>query len=413
MLTRLNDTSRPLIFLTTFLFVFAPASFAEDALEKRQLKKLFTGKTFEYERADNGRRFMIYADRDGTWRHHFLNGRRAGETQLRNWEIKKHRLCMFWDDRKSCGKVVPQDDGTYHRVSKKKGHVGTYSNFTEGDQLAVVEVEASKKSHLPDFRRVDCKPADYNTSVSAGGECLVAKTSAASKSTNNPIVLVAFTGNLCQSPGKPVRGYPETSWYMFNVAQMFQEAAVVNDVEDLVVVGLQRPGYANPDGLQSTGDHLGYCDNQTKANVEIVADALQDLKQHHNARRLVAVGHSDGGILIATILGMYPGLIDGAVTLSSALDTKLHNEMRGRQIWKRTLPPMDYVDAVAAGTVIRALRGEDDDRVPADVPQRWVESLAKNGLDAQFINVPGAGHNDLSNRQETMKALFDVVTATP
>jgi pimeloyl-ACP methyl ester carboxylesterase len=90
--------------------------------------------------------------------------------------------------------------------------------------------------------------------------------------------------------------------YQYVFAQ--RAAAALNDV---IAVGLLRPGYADGMGGKSEGSRgWAIADNYTAGDIASVAAALKALKTRYHAADLTLAGHSGGAALTADIIALYP-----------------------------------------------------------------------------------------------------------
>jgi pimeloyl-ACP methyl ester carboxylesterase len=174
-------------------------------------------------------------------------------------------------------------------------------------------------------------------------------------------------------------------------------------LQDIVAVGLLRPGYADNAGDRSDGD-MGNAalDNFTPEVVDAIAVAVDDLRKRFGARRVVLVGHSGGAAIVADILGRHTGTADAALLVGCGCDPDAEraemSKVRGNPIWKgptRSLQPMALVPNVRADVVVLLIVGEKDDTAPPVYSLRYAQALKNHGIDAQVTVVPTMGHNIL------------------
>lgn len=92
-------------------------------------------------------------------------------------------------------------------------------------------------------------------------------------------------------------------------------------VDDLLGVGVLRPGYTDGKGDRSNGEMgMAALDNFTPEAVDAIATVVRVLKGQSQARRIVLVGHSGGATIAANILGRNPGLVEVALLIACACD---------------------------------------------------------------------------------------------
>jgi pimeloyl-ACP methyl ester carboxylesterase len=170
--------------------------------------------------------------------------------------------------------------------------------------------------------------------------------------------------------------------------------------EDVVAVGLLRPGYTDPDGDRSAGK-LGEItgDNYTPAVVDAVATAIRQLKNEVNARAVILFGHSGGASIAANLLGRHPGLADAAVLSACNCDvTAWRARMKTRLPqggWDKSNPsllPLDLVAGIAQKTRVRMVVGSADDNTIPLFSQTYAKALAQRGVDVDLTIAPGLDH---------------------
>lgn len=154
------------------------------------------------------------------------------------------------------------------------------------------------------------------------------------------------------------------------------------NVDNVVAAGLLRPGYTDNAGDRSDGergDARG--DNYTTEATDAVATAIRALAGRFMAGRVILVGHSGGATIAAIVLGRYPDLADAALLLACGCGAT------------QSLQPLDVVNGVRRDVTVRLLVGENDDVTPPDSSLRYVDALARRGVDAHVTVLPGLGHN--------------------
>jgi dienelactone hydrolase len=239
----------------------------------------------------------------------------------------------------------------------------------------------------------DCPPrSTLATHVLGGGLCLVANTFGLAQAGSSPVLVVVVHGDISDG-GRAT--------YHAAFAQSIARPGVV-------AVALMRPGYTDADGRVSEGYTLGREDNYTAEAVTAIGGAIDALKKHYRASRVVYVGHSGGAAIGGVLIGRRPRLIDTALLISCPCDIAAWLRGRGRPAWRRSLSPTDFVHRVAASTEVIALTGADDHNTPPGVAQDYVGRLARHGIRARFILAAGAGHG-FSGLQEPAAAALDAI----
>ena len=240
--------------------------------------------------------------------------------------------------------------------------------------------------------QASCLPPDNERRVAGGKECLAIRTFRSANPGPEPTLVVFIHGDLNDGG---------TADYIY---QRAREAVT----DGRIVVGLVRPGYADAEGNQSTGDTFGRGDNYTAHNVDAVAAAIKALREYHKASHVVLVGHSGGAAIGGVILGRHPGLVDGAVLAACPCDIAAWRA--GRREWRRSLSPDGFVNRVPASTRVVAITGDKDDNTSPILADNYAKKLARRGVPARFVLVAGAGHNDVMRRTELRAALEELVS---
>jgi pimeloyl-ACP methyl ester carboxylesterase len=212
--------------------------------------------------------------------------------------------------------------------------------------------------------------------VFGGGLCLVAETLGAERAGTNPLLVIVVHGDISD-------GGAATYHAVF--ASRLPEPG-------LVVVALIRPGYADSAGRQSEGGTLGREDNYTAAIIGAIAGAIDALREHYRARRVIYVGHSGGAAIGGVVIGRRPGLIDAAVLVSCPCNIERWRREHKRPPWTRSLSPDFFVSRVPTSTEVVAITGTADDNTFPALAEHYAARLAARGVSARFVPVQGAGH---------------------
>jgi len=246
---------------------------------------------------------------------------------------------------------------------------------------------------LPSALRADDCTADNLTRVQGGNECLVIKTFGKPSPHTKLIIFLHGDG----SSGGP-------SDYMYPRAERFA-------ADGVVAIAMIRPGYFDSDGNHSSGKSWRKAgDGYRPVVVDAVAAAVKNLKAFHNAQTVILVGHSGGAAISAVILGRFPGLADAAVLASCPCHVENWRIMRrGHNTWTESLSPHAFADAIPAATKVIALTGSRDSNTFPEIAQTYVEQLRQRGLDARFIEVPGASHNGAARSDQFYAAIAELL----
>jgi predicted esterase len=239
-----------------------------------------------------------------------------------------------------------------------------------------------------------CPPdATIRDHVFGGGLCLVASTFGADRAGEAPTLAVVVHGDISDGGAATyhaafARGLPGPG---------------------VVAVALIRPGYADAAGRKSEGSTLDRQDNYTPGNIAAIAGAIDALKKHYGARRLIYVGHSGGAAIGGVLVGQRPRLVDAAVLVSCPCDIARWLHMRGRQPWPRSLSPDFFVPRVPTSTEVVAITGTADDNTFPALAEDYVGELKARGVPARFVAVEGAGHGFSGVAAATRQAVGDLV----
>ena len=223
-----------------------------------------------------------------------------------------------------------------------------------------------------------CEAPDNFTSVSGTGHCLQIRTYIPRGDPPKTLVVMLHGA---QSRGGDVDGNKV-------VARMAARR------HGAIGVVIAQPGYTL-EGRTSTGTatrdtHPWYRYRAEK--IDSIAAAVATLKKHHEADRLVLVGHSLGAIVSGVLLGRRAPLVDAVILIGCPCDVEQVRFHLNRKQSPHALSPIDFLDAVPKSASILALTGENDRVTPPFIAERYVKKARELGLDATFSLVENAGH---------------------
>ena len=159
-------------------------------------------------------------------------------------------------------------------------------------------------------------------------------------------------------------------------------------------VAMMHPGYTGAErtssGRAARDRHRD--DLYRDREIDSIASALEELKTHHGAKRLILVGHSLGSIISGVILGRHPDLADAALLVACPCDLDRWRRSHGRQRLRFAQSPHRYLKKIAPDTKIVALTGSEDDNTRPNNAENYIAKARKRELDAKFVLVQGAGH---------------------
>jgi len=238
-------------------------------------------------------------------------------------------------------------------------------------------------------RAAPCESEDFQVRVSGVSQCLVMRRFGV----DDPEVLLLWIhGDV--SSGGPAD---------YHFARASQAAGVLPG--RILSVALVRPGYSDGSGNESSValTQAGRSDHYTRENIAEVGAAIERLRARFKPRRVVVVGHSGGAATTAVLLGMKPGLIDGAVLVACPCDIAAWRS--GRRAWSRSESPILWVDRVDRAARVVALTGDRDDNTAPELARAYVAALTARGIDAVFRAVPGESHNGAFRSPEVLEAV--------
>jgi predicted secreted Zn-dependent protease/pimeloyl-ACP methyl ester carboxylesterase len=223
-----------------------------------------------------------------------------------------------------------------------------------------------------------CDMGNELAAVAGNGLCLAIRTfNADPKRDFQPTLVVMLHGDI--SKGGPA------DYHIRRMRELAQD-------EKIVSVAMIRPGYNDQKGRKSEGSNYGRKDSYTKDNNMAVGEAIQHLKNLHNAQRVILVGHAGGAAMAGVIIGMFPGLVDKAILVSCPCNIALWRKMRRGKPWKRSLSPSSYIKKIPLGTEVVAITGKHDRNTRPRLATEYVSSLKKRNIKAKLIIADRAAH---------------------
>ncbi|MDF1750237.1 MAG: hypothetical protein P1V34_15320 [Alphaproteobacteria bacterium] len=245
----------------------------------------------------------------------------------------------------------------------------------------------------------DCQPADQVNYVQGADECLAIQTYLPSTSSGNKTLVIVLHGDL--SSGGPAD-------YIFPIAKTASDLGAVG-------IAMMRIGYSGG-GRSSTGI-ASRSENRsqiyTSDEMDAIADATTRLKAHYDADTVVMIGHSGGAVMTGVILGRHPGLVQRALLLSCPCDVPTWRQINNRKPLSRAENPLDYIDRIPAGTMIRLVTGSRDTNTWSRLSRDYAADASARGIDATFVEVSGAQHNltaEMADSAEFKDAVRQVIT---
>ncbi len=226
-----------------------------------------------------------------------------------------------------------------------------------------------------------CENADHLNWVPGDYLCFAIKTFLPDEKVARPILRIYLHGDVS-------RGGPGD--YMYRYAKRSHRYAA-DTSPGIVSVAMLRPSYYDKDGRQSTPGGSGRRGTKFPEDVDSIASAVRALSTHHNASRVVLIGHSGGAQISAVILGRYPGLADAALLAACPCDLKARAIRRNRRVG-RALDPMDYADKIPPTVRIIAMTGARDRNTIASECEPYIARLKARGVSARLELIERAKH---------------------
>lgn len=170
------------------------------------------------------------------------------------------------------------------------------------------------------------------------------------------------------------------------------------------------PDRAHVCGNASTVAFLqsGRSDHYTRENVSEVGMAIERLRARYKPRTVIVVGHSGGAATAAILLGLKPGLIDGAVLVACPCD--LVAWRKERRAWGMSENPIQWVNQVDPAVRVIALTADRDDNTLPELARSYVKALQVRKVNAIFRSLPNESHNSSFRSPEVLNAVQQLIT---
>lgn len=200
--------------------------------------------------------------------------------------------------------------------------------------------------------------------------------------------------------------------YQYQFAQFTAHAT-----DNLIAVGVLRPGYKDSLGESSSGE-MGYAigDNYTADVVDAIHNGIRQLKAKYSAGSVVLVRHSGGAAIVANVIGRHPDSASAALLVACGCDPVgfmktwvIQHPVIPKNLPNRSLLPVELAAKVRPSVKVRMVVGSADDVVGIEPTERYAQALMRRGVDVKVTVVPGAGHNILFS-QPVYDALGDLIS---
>ncbi|WP_440056819.1 alpha/beta hydrolase family protein (plasmid) [Pseudoalteromonas sp. T1lg65] len=221
--------------------------------------------------------------------------------------------------------------------------------------------------------------------VFADKKCTKIETYKSNTLSANPILAITLHGDNAY-----IRPYSQ-----YRVAQK-----IAKERDNVVAVGMLRPGYTDDFGRTSDGEvGLTVGDNYDDARVDQIASAITALKRQHKAKKVVLIGHSGGAAITARLIGLYPDLVNHAVAISCPCDINawrkdmlIRNEYEPFRGDIDISSPVELVSKVSNSTKVSLIVAEDDDVTKPYLTKSYYTALKNHHKDVEMQLIAG-DHN--------------------
>ncbi len=194
--------------------------------------------------------------------------------------------------------------------------------------------------------------------------------------------------------------------YQYRMARLLAE-----NNQNMVAVGVLRPGYTDEEGNTSEGTR-GFTtgDNYTKEVNEAVHRLTKDLMAQHKPSRVILVGHSGGAAISANLISEYPDTYQSAVLAACPCDLAPWRSHMGKlqpdyDKWQEpvtSLSPIKLANKVDDKATLTLVHGTNDKTVPMEIIKNYENVLRQQGKSVGFLEVSDGGHDLLFDKQVFM-----------
>lgn len=207
-----------------------------------------------------------------------------------------------------------------------------------------------------------------------------------SGSINNPVIILVLHGD---SP------FNDPS-YQYSIAKQ-----IADNNDNVVSVGILRPGYKDKEGNRSKGKRGKTTgDNYTKEVLKAIHDLTTELEEKYNPSKIILVGHSGGAAISANLVSEYPDVYSGALLIACPCDLHAWRaHMKTLQpkvrIWDKevnSLSPIEKIKNINDSIQIIVIHGDNDEIVPISIANKYVKELKADNNKADFIVLENQGH---------------------
>ncbi|WP_299465147.1 alpha/beta fold hydrolase [uncultured Microscilla sp.] len=183
---------------------------------------------------------------------------------------------------------------------------------------------------------------------------------------------------------------------------------IAKENQNVVAVGVLRPGYTDSKGNRSEGERgEATGDNYTKEVLASIHHLATNLKKRYNPSKIVLVGHSGGAAISANLLAKYSSTYAAALLISCPCDVhRWRKHMKTLQdnapIWDakvNSLSPIEEIKHLDDDVKVIVVHGTNDKVVPISIANKYVKALQTNKKKVSFVALEGQGHEIAFNKK--------------
>lgn len=188
--------------------------------------------------------------------------------------------------------------------------------------------------------------------------------------------------------------------------QQRQQAGIINN-ETLTVL-LSRPGYSIRSNTSTGNAHNGDA-YYSQQNVDILASAIGNLKQHYQPEKVLLVGNSSGASMALIMMSQYHDIVDVAVIASCACAFFEWGGNNSRTF--DSLDPIDFVDKLPKESEIYLFVGSNDTNTSVRFTQKFFDKTTKRGLkNIKMTVIKGANHAQTKTSQPVLEKIKHIIS---
>lgn len=174
---------------------------------------------------------------------------------------------------------------------------------------------------------------------------------------------------------------------------------------DVTTIAIALPGYSN-----TSTNKLKPLSHKTKKNLAATKDyvlflgkVINALKEKYKAKIVNVVGHSAGAMMVGTLTGFKPRLIQNVMLAGGRYD--IHAVSKDDSL----VSMIDIMESINKKTNFLFVYGTDDKISKPEVTTEFFKLVEEKGLNAKLVKVEGAGHIDLDMSDEAVEAFSEMI----